>query len=66
MLGIKSVYTLGNKKVKKKHKKALKTLHDAGIIDAKKVKNKCCKKYKKSDKKRCGKCPCFDLLKQVA
>ena len=31
-----------------------------------KVKSKCCKKYKKSESKRCKKCPCFDLLKKVA
>ncbi len=26
-------------------------------------KSKCCKKYKKGEHKRCGKCPCGDLLK---
>ncbi|MDO6817817.1 hypothetical protein Q4597_01495 [Zobellia sp. 1_MG-2023] len=31
-----------------------------------KLKSKCCKKYKKNESKRCGKCPCFDLLKKVA
>ena len=30
------------------------------------VKTKCCKKYKKGEKKRCGRCPCYDLLKKVA
>jgi hypothetical protein len=30
------------------------------------VKSKCCKKYKKGEKKRCGRCPCYDLLKEVA
>lgn len=55
-----------NKKEKKQQKKALKTLHEAGIINADKVKSKCCKKYKKGESKRCGKCPCFDLLKKVA
>jgi len=29
-------------------------------------KTKCCKKYKKSESKRCGRCPCYDLLKEVA
>tara|TARA_R110002012_G_scaffold322106_1_gene555826 strand:- start:9646 stop:9822 length:177 start_codon:yes stop_codon:yes gene_type:complete len=55
-----------NKKTKKQQKKALKTLHEAGIINAIKVKSKCCKKYKKGVDKRCKKCPCFDLLKKVA
>lgn len=54
------------KKTKKQQKKAIKTLHKAGLINAEKVKSKCCKKYKKGKKKRCGKCPCFDLLKKVA
>lgn len=30
------------------------------------VKSKCCEKYKKGEKKRCGKCPCYDLFQQVA
>jgi len=30
------------------------------------VKAKCCEKYKKGEKKRCSKCPCFDLMQQVA
>jgi len=54
------------KKENKKHKKALKALHKAGIINPDKVKSKCCKKYKKGENKRCSKCPCFDLLKKVA
>ena len=29
-------------------------------------KSKCCKKYKKSESKRCRRCPCYDLLKKVA
>jgi len=33
---------------------------------AKACKTKCCKKYKKSESKRCGRCPCYDLLKKVA
>lgn len=28
-------------------------------------KSKCCKKYKKGEHKRCGKCPCGDLLKSL-
>ncbi|MGR7812922.1 hypothetical protein [Lacinutrix undariae] len=54
------------KKEKKQQKKDLKSLHEAGVINANKVKSKCCKKYKKSENKRCGKCPCFDLLQEVA
>ncbi|WP_165780052.1 hypothetical protein [Hanstruepera neustonica] len=54
------------KKEKKQQKKALKTLHKAGIINANKVKSKCCEKYKKGEQKRCGKCPCFDLFQKVA
>ncbi|WP_008636748.1 hypothetical protein [Bizionia argentinensis] len=58
---------MGKKKEKKKQKKALKSLQEAGYITAeRKVKSKCCEKYKKSEKKRCGKCPCFDLLQEVA
>jgi|TARA_B100000949_G_scaffold221675_4_gene222623 hypothetical protein len=53
---------MGKKKDKKKLKKAkLRELPPTG-----KVKSKCCKKYKKSESKRCKKCPCFDLLKKVA
>ncbi len=28
-------------------------------------KPRCCKKYKKRESKRCKKCPCFDLLKEL-
>ncbi|PCE66165.1 hypothetical protein [Sediminicola luteus] len=48
------------KAVERGDKKALKQL----IPD--KTKSKCCKKFKKGEHKRCGKCPCFDLLKKVA
>ncbi|MCB9202151.1 MAG: hypothetical protein H6604_03750 [Flavobacteriales bacterium] len=48
---------------KKNKKEALKK---KGIINANKVKSKCCEKYKKNESKRCGKCPCFDLIKKVA
>ena len=51
---------------KKKQKKAVKKLHKAGIISSCNVKSSCCSKYKKSEKKRCKKCPCYDLLKKVA
>lgn len=29
-------------------------------------KEECCKKYKKAQDKRCKRCPCLDLFKQVA
>jgi len=51
---------------KKKQKKAIKTLEKFGIKLPNKVKSSCCEKFKKSEDKRCGKCPCFDLLKKVA
>jgi hypothetical protein len=57
---------LGKKKQKKELKKAVKKLKTAGIPIADKVKSKCCEKFKKGENKRCGKCPCFDLLKKVA
>jgi len=61
---------LGKKKQaklkKKELKKAKSILLNAGIKVADKCKTKCCNKYMKSEKKRCGKCPCFDLLQKVA
>jgi len=50
----------------KKKEAAIKKLKKFGIKFPKKVKSSCCEKYKKSEDKRCGKCPCFDLLKKVA
>ena len=37
-----------------------------GVKSSDIVKSKCCKKFEKSENKRCKKCPCFDLLKQTA
>jgi len=59
------------KSSKKKDKKAistelLKRKVEKALADNAKLKNKCCKKYKKNESKRCGRCPCFDLLKKVA
>ena len=54
---------MGKKKNKKKCKDKL---SKKGLKSLSKVKKKCCNKYKKSEKKRCKKCPCFDLIKQVA
>lgn len=53
---------MGKKKKKSdNHKKGkLKTLAPKGC------KTKCCKKYKKSESKRCKRCPCYDLAKKVA
>jgi hypothetical protein len=54
------------KKKKKLKKKELKKFSDKDSNSLVKVKSKCCDKYKKSESKRCKKCPCFDLLKNVA
>jgi predicted transcriptional regulator len=51
---------------KKKIKKAIEKLRKLGIELPKNVKDSCCKKFKKGEKKRCKKCPCFDLAKKVA
>tara|TARA_R110002051_G_scaffold195022_1_gene263283 strand:+ start:284 stop:475 length:192 start_codon:yes stop_codon:yes gene_type:complete len=48
------------KKRKKALKKEQKTLLKASA--PKGCKTKCCDKYKKSEDKRCKRCPCFDLL----
>ena len=63
--------TLGKKTEKEKEKKAekkqakkLKKLQSGDF--SKPLKTKCCSKYKKSESKRCKRCPCFDLLKKVA
>ncbi len=56
------------KKEEKKAKKSLKKERKAVLkaMVPKGCKTKCCKKYKKCESKRCGRCPCFDLLKKVA
>ncbi|WP_181896366.1 hypothetical protein [Seonamhaeicola aphaedonensis] len=51
---------------KKKQKKAIKKLREAGVELPSKVKSSCCKKFKKGENKRCKKCPCYDLVKKVA
>lgn len=53
------------KKISKKAEKELKKVALRHLVSDK-VKSKCCKKYKKSEAKRCGKCPCFDLMMKVA
>ncbi|RZJ68559.1 MAG: hypothetical protein EOO50_01360 [Flavobacterium sp.] len=44
-------------KKKKEYKKLLKKLKVADNC-----KSSCCEKYKKSEDKRCGRCPMFDLI----
>jgi hypothetical protein len=57
---------MGRKKDKKLKKERIKVLDTSGLNSLNKVKSKCCKKYKKTESKRCKKCPCYDLLKKVA
>lgn len=57
---------MGKKKNKKLKDQRVEKLSANGLPSLGKVKKKCCKKYKKAEKKRCKKCPCFDLIKQVA
>jgi hypothetical protein len=57
-------------KVKDKEKKKDKKKKNAIILDKiKKIENcksSCCEKFKKSEKKRCSRCPMFDLIKKTA
>jgi hypothetical protein len=54
------------KKDKKLRKERIEILQTSGFDASRKMKSKCCKKFKKAEHKRCKKCPCFDLLKKVA
>jgi len=54
---------MGKKKLKKER---IKVLQASGFATLGKVKGKCCKKFKKTVRKRCKKCPCFDLFNKVA
>jgi hypothetical protein len=54
---------LGKKKKDKKEKKHKKQ-KIKGLEKA--LKSKCCEKYRKSESKRCNRCPCFDLIKEKA
>jgi len=58
----------GKKKVGKKARKLQKKEHKAlkKLLVNEGCKSKCCKKYTKSENKRCKRCPCFDLLQKVA
>lgn len=49
------------KKKKNKKKELLATLKIA-----ENCKSKCCDKYMKGEKKRCSRCPMFDLIKKVS
>ena len=57
---------MSKKKDKQLKKERILTLQANGCEVLGKCKSKCCKKYKKSEAKRCKKCPCFDLIKKVA
>ena len=62
---------LGKKKDKKEEKKRNKALKKEqkkllSAIEPHACKTKCCDKYKKSEDKRCKRCPCFDLVKERA
>lgn len=62
---------MGKKQQQKESKKVLKVLEEhlkknKHRVLKKGYKEKCCKSYRKSESKRCRRCPCYDLLKQVA
>jgi len=57
---------MGKKKEKKLKKKRILKLLENNCQINEKCKSSCCKKYKKSERKRCKKCPCYDLMKKVA
>jgi hypothetical protein len=48
---------------KKKKKDKVKILKEIKV--AENCKSKCCEKYKKSENKRCSRCPMFDLFKSI-
>ncbi|GEL10579.1 hypothetical protein SAMN05192550_0380 [Flavobacterium glycines] len=51
-------------KKKKKDKKKKEAL--VVIKKVENCKSSCCEKYRKSENKRCKRCPMFDLIKKVA
>jgi hypothetical protein len=51
------------KKKKDKKKDSIDVLILLKNLDA--CKSSCCEKYKKNEKKRCKRCPMFDLLKSI-
>gem|GEM_PF-1222174 len=59
----KYVTALGKKeKEKEKSKEYKKLLKKLKVSDN--CKSKCCEKYKKSEDKRCARCPMFDLIQK--
>jgi hypothetical protein len=59
------LYTLSKKEKEKSKKKDKKEILKK-IKVAENCKSKCCDKYKKGEKKRCDRCPMFDLIKKTA
>ena len=57
---------MGKKKDKALKQERIFTIQSCGGCVLGNCKSKCCKKYKKSEAKRCKKCPCFDLIKKIA
>tara|TARA_R110000868_G_scaffold382665_1_gene649297 strand:+ start:86 stop:259 length:174 start_codon:yes stop_codon:yes gene_type:complete len=57
---------MGKKKNRKLKKERLLAIQQKGPEILGEVHEECCKKFKKSEKKRCDKCPCFDLIKKIA
>jgi len=57
---------MGKKKNKKLRKKRPLSIQQNGSGILGEVKDECCEKFMKSEKKRCEKCPCFDLLMKIA
>ena len=62
---------MGKKRSRKASKRARKILlahlkKNKRKIQKKGYKDTCCLSYKNPDKKRCKRCPCYDLLKEVA
>jgi hypothetical protein len=54
-----------DKKKDKKKKKSKELILD-NIKKIENCKSTCCEKFKKSEKKRCSRCPMFDLIKNIA
>ena len=57
---------MSKKEKEKKKKKDIKNEILKKIKVAENCKSSCCEKYKKGEKKRCSRCPMFDLLKKSA
>lgn len=56
---------MGLKKEKKLREKRVKKLLDPSGSSSRDYKEKCCKKFKKGEAKRCKNCPCYDLMRLV-